>query len=601
MLATIRTALHLLAPGARRSWFALVPLALLAAGAEAATAGGLLALITVVGEPARVHTLPVVGRLAALLPGADDRTLVLLCTVVLLILALAKNALQGLHAWASSRLVADGMAELARRLLAGYLAVPYAFHLRRNSADLIRNVSSSVEMVFGAVLAPAVALAFEAIVVAAILVVLLAAAPLATLLLTALVGGASIVLMRASRAALERWGAREHALSGEILRGLQQTFGAIRELKLLGRERFFDEIFARTERELVEVRHRRATWSALPRLGLETLFVCGAFLLIALVVLSTRVGATVLPLLALYAYAGFRVIPSVNRIMLYLGAIRAGTAAVAQIDGDLTDLDALAAEAADGDGGEVAFAERIVFEGVSYAYEAGQAPVLRAVDLEIRRGETVGIVGPTGAGKSTLVDLLTGILRPSAGRVTVDGTDLRGRERAWQRRLGYVPQTIALIDDTVRRNVALGIGDAEVDEGRLREVIRAACLEEVVRALPRGLDTPVGERGVRLSGGERQRIGVARALYRRPEVLLLDEATAALDTRTETELLAAVARLPGVRTLIVVAHRMSTVQCCGRLVVVEGGRIADTGAYGDLLDRSPVFRRLAAGWESPSP
>ena len=216
-------------------------------------------------------------------------------------------------------------------------------------------------------------------------------------------------------------------------------------------------------------------------------------------------------------------------------------------------------------------------EGVSFRYEGADRDTLTNVCLHIRPGESIGIAGATGSGKTTLIDLIARLLQPAAGRIMVDGQDLREHTREWQCSLGVVSQTVFLIDDTIRRNVALGVFEQHIDDRRVEEVIRLACLEDFVRSLPEGLETTVGERGVRLSGGQRQRVAVARALYRRPQVLILDEGTAALDTTTESRLLDGLSSLRGTLTVVHVAHRLSTLEKCDRVLHVEGGRVAEVG------------------------
>jgi ATP-binding cassette subfamily C protein len=249
------------------------------------------------------------------------------------------------------------------------------------------------------------------------------------------------------------------------------------------------------------------------------------------------------------------------------------------------------------------FRQSITCEDVSFVYEeaarpfdslalAQGKPALQDITLTIHRGESVGIVGPTGAGKSTLVDVLLGLLRPTSGRVLVDGDDLAGYEHAWQRLIGYVPQDPYLLDDTLRRNIAFGVPDSTIDEQRLARASTLAQLDEFVRQLPQGLETVVGEDGVRLSGGQRQRVAIARALYHDPDVLVFDEATAALDNQTEREVTRAIAALHGQRTLIVIAHRLTTVESCDRLIFLRDGRLVGVGPYAELL-RDPRFKAIA--------
>src|SRR6185503_9486015 len=238
-------------------------------------------------------------------------------------------------------------------------------------------------------------------------------------------------------------------------------------------------------------------------------------------------------------------------------------------------------------------ARAVALERVSYGYEGEPEPVLTDVDLTIARGESIGIVGPSGAGKITLVDLLLGLLTPTKGRITVDGRDIAGALRSWQRHLGYVAQEPFVLDDTIRRNVAFGVADGEVDDRRVATALRLAQLGDFVRGLPGGLDTMLGERGTRLSGGQRQRVAIARALYHEPEVLVFDEATSALDTPTERELIAALEALHGVKTLVVIAHRLTTVRHCDRIAVLRDGRLAAVGSYEELLAGDAGFRAMA--------
>jgi ATP-binding cassette subfamily C protein len=240
------------------------------------------------------------------------------------------------------------------------------------------------------------------------------------------------------------------------------------------------------------------------------------------------------------------------------------------------------------------FERQIDLEAVSFRYDGTSAPVLEDVSLTIRRGESIGVVGPTGAGKSTLIDVVLGLLAPTSGRITVDGVDIAGAPRAWQRLIGYVPQAAFLFDDTIARNVALGVATADIDPTRLAEALRMAQLSDFVASLPDGVATQIGERGIRLSGGQRQRVAIARAIYRQPEVLVFDEATAALDNQTERELSRAIEALRGQKTIILIAHRLTTVQSCDALVFLRAGRVEAIGPYDQLVADNPDFRAMAA-------
>jgi ABC-type multidrug transport system fused ATPase/permease subunit len=308
-------------------------------------------------------------------------------------------------------------------------------------------------------------------------------------------------------------------------------------------------------------------------LWLELLAVAGLATLVVTMVLRGRDMASVVPTLGLFAAAAFRLMPSINRTLGAVQSVRYGLPVVNILHAEL-QLAAVAPAPRKKDGA-TGFQNEIRLADVSYTYPAAPWPSLSHVSFSIKQGECVGFIGSSGAGKSTLVDVILGLLTPSAGRVEVDGENIEHSLRTWQDQIGYVPQSIYLTDDTLRRNVAFGLPEADIDDSAVRYAVRAAQLEEFVGSLPSGLETIVGERGIRLSGGQRQRIGIARALYHNPGVLVLDEATSSLDTPTEQGVMEAVRALQRSKTIIIVAHRLATVQYCDRLYRLEHGRIVE--------------------------
>jgi ATP-binding cassette subfamily C protein len=591
MLSDVRACLGLLSRQARWRWAALVPFALAAAGAEAVGAGAAFGLITILGDPARAATLPVASWVHARLPWQDDASVIAAFTLLVMAFYIARNALLAAVTWVQEQALSLSVCQLSHRLLAAYLAAPYAFHFRHNSAGLIHRVTDAVHSVFRGVLGSLVNVACESLVVAGIVVVLALAAPGVTLVAVVVVGGLLLLPLLLSRHATARWGQAVARLDGETLQTLQQSLGGVKEVKLTGRESFFLAQFDERVAGAARLRSRYTAVAATLRMGVETTFVCG--LLAVSLLLTLRSGAAALPLLGLYAYAGFRVIPSANRIMMYVSELRYSRAWIHSLRDDLAALPAPAPAAEPGE--PISFTRAVALERVSYTYadENEADRVLVDVDLTIARGESVGIVGPSGAGKSTLVDLLLGLLTPTAGRITVDGRDIAGALRSWQRHIGYVAQEPFVLDDTIRRNVAFGVTDVEIDDRRVTAALTLAQLGDFVAGLPGGLDTLLGERGARLSGGQRQRVAIARALYHEPEVLVFDEATSALDTPTERELIAALEALRGVKTLVVIAHRLTTVRRCDRLAVLRDGRLAAVGSYDELLARDAGFRAMA--------
>jgi ABC-type multidrug transport system fused ATPase/permease subunit len=354
---------------------------------------------------------------------------------------------------------------------------------------------------------------------------------------------------------------------------LRQGLGGAKDVKLLGRERNFLDVYRLHNAQSAQVSQYQAMSQMLPRLWLELLAVAGLATLVIAMLAQGRNMATLMPTLGLFAAAAFRLMPSVNRVLNAAQVLRF-CGPVVNVLHEEVKLAAPEPVSSPRAAASAGFQADIRLVDVAYAYPNAAAQALEGLTLRIRKGESVGFVGPSGSGKSTLVDVVLGLLTPQKGQVLVDSEDIQGKLRTWQDQIGYVPQSIYLTDDTLRRNVAFGLPEDAIDEAAVERAIRAAQLEEFAASLPKGLDTLVGERGVRLSGGQRQRIGIARALYHDPAVLVLDEATSALDTATESGVMQAVIALQGSKTVLIVAHRLSTVAHCDRLYRLEQGRVA---------------------------
>lgn len=575
----------------RLRWVLLVPIVCVAALLEAVGAIAVFGLLRMVVEPHRVRTAPGVSQLWQAWPTDDPRAIVGVLTAVVAGFYVVRALYLVWADWFKESTVVQSAARAAEQLFSRYLAADYLFHLRRRSASLIQQISRSTDVACQLVLASAVNILAEVATIAALMAVVAFTAPLQAIGAVGVVLAVVAIPLVVARRLWMRSGERQKAMEEQQLHVLQQSLGAIKEVKIGGRESFFESRLRAARRALAGVRQRRAGLSTALRLSVETTLIVCMLGVALLVTLRGASGADTVSLLALFGYTGFRVVPSANRIMLNAGFLREGRAFAKDA---IADFKALRLPHARAHGLEptLEFTESLVCDDVSFAYDAAGPDALSHVNLRINPGESIGIVGPTGSGKSTLVDVLLGLLRPTSGRVLLDGEDLAGHERAWQRLVGYVPQDPYLLDETVRRNVAFGMHDTLIDEHRLARACTLAQLDDVVRQLPQGLDTPLGENGTRLSGGQRQRVAIARALYGDPAVLVFDEATAALDNQTEREVTSAIAALHGTRTLIVIAHRLSTVQGCDRLIFLQAGRVAITGTYKDLL-RDPAFRAMA--------
>ena len=575
----------------RMRWALLVPIMCVAALLEAVAAIAVFGLLRVVVEPGRVRTAPFVSQIWQAWPTDDPLAVIAALTVAIALFYVVRALYLMWAEWIKESTIARSSNRAADRLFARYLSADYPFHLKRRSSQLIQEVARSTDIAFQLFAGSMVNLLAEIATIGVLVAVLAATAPPQALGAVALVLAVAAIPTILTRRVWVRAGERQRTLEADQLHVLQQSLGAVKEVKIAGREAFFEARLRAARRALARAKQHRLLVGTGLRLGIETVLIVCMLAVVLFVTLRGASSADTVSMLALFAYTGFRIVPSANRIMLNTGSLREGHAFV---QGALADFKVLKAAPPRGQGPESAieFTRSLACEDVTFAYEGEGQAALSHVNMTLRAGESLGIVGETGSGKSTLVDVLLGLLQPTSGRVLLDGESLAGRERAWQRLIGYVPQNPYVLDDTVRRNIAFGVPDTAIDEHRLSRAASLAHLDEVVRQLPQGFDTPLGERGTRLSGGQRQRVAIARALYADPAVLVFDEATAALDNQTEREVTSAIAALHGTRTLIVIAHRLSTVQDCDRLIFLQDGRIAATGTYDELLG-NPIFRTMA--------
>ena len=567
-------------------------LVLLTAALEAFSIGLIFAFVQVFVDPSKIQELPWLADLIGPALAEDESGFLIFLTFSLLGVFILKNlTLLGFY-YVKARFVAVNEALMAERLLKSYLDGAFPLHLSRNSSEFIRNITGSVTAVFSTVVMGFIDLTAELVLIAALGSVLLLAEPALTLGAAVILGAAILIFFSFSKHRFMAWGMQEQEVQGTILKSLQQGLHSIKEVKILGRQGFVLKSFRKPRRELVNVDIKIGTMSQAPRLWGETVVVTVVLLAVAYALLKGDASADILSTLTIFAAAAFRMIPSMNRILSSMNAIKNGAHAVELVYHDIKTFEDNPDEGSIEEGRKLPFNDALSVEGLSFRYGENTDLVLEDINLVLPKGESLGLVGPSGSGKTTFVDIVLGLLSPTAGRVAVDDVDVFSALRDWRGQIGYVPQSIYLIDDTLRRNVAYGLSDDEIDESKLENAIRLAQLDELARTLPDGLDTRLGEQGSRLSGGQRQRVGIARALYRDPEVLILDEATSSLDAETEHEINNAIERLSGRKTLIIIAHRLSTVRKCQTLAFLKDGRLAGIGSFEDLNDQNETFRRL---------
>jgi len=562
-------------------WTAVVLLGLMLIGMilETLSVGLVIPALVLMTQSDLATKYPVLAPWLISLGNPSRERLIIAGMLILVGVYAVKALFLGFLAWRQACFVAGLQVNLSQSLFAGYLRQPYTFHLQRNSAQLILNITTQVEHTICAT-QQGLVLITEILVMLGISIMLLVVEPLGALLVVSTLTLAGWSFNRLVRGHILRWGEAGQYHDGLRIQHLQQGLGAVKDVKLLGRESDFLAQYLLHNAGSAWVSQRLITLVALPRLWMELLAVIGLAALVVVIILQGKALEVLLPTLALFAAAAFRIMPSVNRALLSLGYVRYWSPAIGTLHSEFCLLETTTIPQS---GKLLLFRTALTLDQISFSYPSAEAQVLRGISLSIPHGASVGFIGGSGAGKSTLVDIILGLLTPVSGTVKVDGVNIQTNLRSWQDQIGYVPQFIYLSDDTLRRNVAFGVPAGQIDETAVRRAIRAAQLEQFVSELPQGLDTLVGERGIRLSGGQRQRIGIARALYHDPKVLVLDEATSSLDTVTESGVMDAVRSLRGGKTLIIVAHRLSTVAHCDRLFCLERGMIVEERETNEVL------------------
>ncbi|MFC1680976.1 ABC transporter ATP-binding protein [Pseudomonadota bacterium] len=548
-------------------------------------------LIRLLQNPDIIHDFAALQRIYDLLGFSDERYFVWAFGGLVLGIFCVKNLYITGVTFLQQRVASRATMELSRLMQRRFLMTPYLQLMKRNTAELIRIVRQVVPQVYSKVVLGVVNLVAEALVVLGIALLLLWIEPLATVAVAGVVGILYLIQYHFFGRQLQRWGKQTQGVGNDAYKRLNEAFRAVQEVRVLGREeQILNDLGDIYDRD-IKMSSNRQSLHGLIRPMSEIVMLSAIFLVMTIVLLSSAEPAESLPNLAVFAVAGIRLLPTLNRLFIWLGDISSGAPPTRKV---LLELDRTKSA---GDHPQpcrrLAFKHSIQLDKLKFRYPKARRAALFPTDAVIRRGEFAGIVGPSGAGKSTLMRLILCLFTPTSGRLLIDGQDVANDSRGWQNNIGFVPQSIYLIDDTLRRNVALGIPDEDIDDDRIREVLRLASLSDVVGQLPDGLDSSLGEEGVNLSGGQRQRVGIARALYHDPEVLVLDEATAGLDYEIEYTVTQMLKNLKGKKTIIVIAHRLSVVADCDTLFFMNKGRIVDRGSYDELYAKNLNFRRLA--------
>lgn len=548
------------------------------------------ALVSSVGDPLLLDKVPGIEPTKNLLGIVTHNELLITLAILLVVVFLFRAIYIVFFSYVQVRTVVRRQSYMAQRLFAIYMAAPFAFNLKVDSSSQIRNLTYLVRNCYGLALTNLLNLTADSLVVSALVVFLMWAQPELTLIagcvLLILVGGQVLMF----RGIQSRMGAAFSDVTQRQYKVLQQSITVLKELKVLGREPQAQHEFKQTQDTYDKISWRQQLIGRLPSVINEAAIVLCVLGMLVFLLLSGAKTEEVTATLALFAAAAFRLMPLANRVQNAIGVLHSIKPGLEILRSEL-DVK-WSAPTTKNEDKLLSFSHNIVVEGVSFGYQDGGHVALDDVSLCIRRGESVGFIGGSGAGKTTLADIILGVLLPDKGRLLVDGIDVSQNIRSWQNNVGYVPQAASIIDDTVRANVAFFIPAKEVDDEKVWKALTLAQLDEFVRGLPEGLDTVLLENGDRLSGGQKQRIVLARALYHDPDVLVLDEPTSALDPQTEDDVRRAIETLAGSKTLIIIAHRINTLKHCDHLVMMENGHIKIAGTFTELSKNSEEFRNF---------
>ena len=583
----------------RNAWITLA-VVVLGALSSALMVGSVFPFLSVLSEPSQIERVPALAWTFETFGFTDRYSFLVALGFVSIGMIVVTSLVQIAKTYVVARFAMMRIHSISHRLLIAYLSQPYAFFLNRHTGEMSTQVLQETQQVVMMFLRPAAELIAATFTVITIVGLLLWLDPMITVIAFMVFGGSYGTIYVFSRRALKGHGYERAQANSERSRIANEALSGIKDIKLLGREGSYAVRYAapsyRMTRALVGVQVQ----SQMPPLAMQAV-AFGGMILLSLVLMdpiglaSGEALGGMLPTLGVFAFAGQRLLPELSNLYRSIALIQAGSAAVDVVHGDLMDKA--------GSGRfplEIPLAlglkQRLEFVDVSYRYPNAVLAGLKAVSLDIRAGERIGIVGSTGAGKTTLADLVLGLLQPSEGSIRVDGTPVTDANlRAWQQSVGYVPQGIFLTDASISENIALGVPPQEIDETRVRRAAEIARIDAFIcEELPDGYATTIGERGVRLSGGQRQRVGIARALYHDADLIIFDEATSALDNLTEREVMSAIDALPGDKTVFMIAHRLSTVKRCDRIIVLDKGKLVGCDTWDALMANNAAFQKIAS-------
>ncbi len=529
-------------------------------------------------------------------PGSVNEFLVWLGLIIILIFIL-KNSYLFFIQYSIVKFSTNTHQKLASRLFRCYLYSPYSFHLQRNTAQLLRNIGLIQSIITG-ILLSLVNIITDLLLIISIFILLLIVDVYSSFIVFSFIGLVSFIYFSIFKRKLSRFGEEQKHHNEVLIKQFNQGLGSIKEAKILGREDYFDKSYSYHLQGLNRISKWQQSIGVLPHFIIETLMVTLILFIMFSAIFRGHEISTILISLSFFGLAAVRLMPSINKINSSVNLIRFYIPSLKEVYSDLKMSESFACTIPVlKTGSDIIFHKELELKQIYFSYDETNKLVLEDINLKIAKNSTVGFVGKSGAGKTTTVDIILGLLDPNSGKVLVDGLDVHENIRSWQSKAGYIPQQIYLMDDTITANIAFGVPENEVDLNKIYKAVSLAQLDEFVNQLPGGLNSIIGESGVRVSGGQRQRIGIARALYNDPELLIMDEATAALDNETEKAFMEAIDALSGKRTIIIIAHRLTTVANVDKIFFLKDGKLIESGNFNELHNKSTEFKMMAGNWK----
>ncbi|MDR2021467.1 MAG: ABC transporter ATP-binding protein/permease [Treponema sp.] len=558
--------------------------------------GSISPFIMVISNPAVIHTNMYLNKVYAYFNFSSDNSFIIFFGIAVIALITLSNLCLGCISSLNFFYCGRRLHSIAMRFLEKYLCQPYVFYLNINTADLAKTILSEIHMFVNRVLLVLLQLISSAIISLCILFLLIIINPLLASIVSMAFGLSYLIIFTFVRKFLAQKGRERTVQNGLKYKYINEIFGGIKDIKILGKEKVFMDFFKVPSKKSAMNDAISDTVNDMPKYLLETIAFGGILGVVIFMIASGIKIEKFLPVLTLYAFGAYRLMPSLQKIFKAAASIKYNFPVVKNLHRDFTRL--RDDESIDTENiPKMNFGDSIVLDNISFQYPNTSKDVIKKQSLVITSNTSIALVGATGCGKTTLVDIILGLLEPQTGKIIIDDVEITGINRkSWQKNLGYVPQSIYLTDDTVRNNIAFGIAPEKIVNDTVIKAAKLANIHGFIQdELENGYNTIIGERGVRLSGGQRQRIGIARAVYHEPSVLIFDEATSALDSLTENAVIDAITNMSRKKTIIMIAHRLSTVKTCDIIYLMNKGIIIDHGNYDALYARNKIFRKMADG------